>query len=527
MKIARCSRELAPQLARNLGRMAEDLDSTRPLDGAKNLFAKAFGDTADENWRKRKRYIRITDGEVSAFDRDGEYVSAGVSYVKLAEAYADLIAPSEVGAKSRAIRRLVKGTELDPLSGVDLSQMDGLTQVADLLGQLQDRLASDQVINKALEYLDLFPIAPFGPGEIPGGLTPGHMGSRVLGKGYSIVPNRHSTLKFFDQESHTLQDGPGFWFEGRVFLGWLFRPRIISRLILPLSTQELVDRVRRASHAAEKETAKKKAAEEIDRIIEASLEEQGLSEFRPGREFTELSISIPDKLKHTIYYRMRVFLIFSRKAGKPELALWITPQCERTEGDSKFLSSFNYTWACDDHIERTYSIGDSAADDLLLLPDYVGKEPQGKSIYFDEHLGDLVTFEEFMEAWDVTLLDVSGEVHVIGNYFWESSENWGDYESAPVNSGAVKDILVQGSVTNGTVFRSGVWDDYSRLAPAPQGSVAGTILRNLAYAPKDKRIDTLLFEDVRQRLQRLPEFVDVELARTCVALDSLKLGSNK
>jgi hypothetical protein len=37
----------------------------------------------------------------------------------------------------------------------------------------------------------------------------------------------------------------------------------------------------------------------------------------------------------------------------------------------------------------------------------------------------------------------------------------------------------------------------------------------------------LLFEDVRQRLQRLPEFVDVELARTCVALDSLKLGSNK
>jgi len=501
--------------------MAEDLNSERSKDGARKMFEKAFGPTVAENWPKRKRYIRLTDAEVRKFDRDGEYVKTAACYVKLAEAYASLRFPGDLSAKSRALRLLVKGTALDPLSNIDLASMDGLTEAADQLMQIEHWLASDQKINKALEHLNHFPIAPFAPHDIDGGLRRGHVGSRILGSGFSIVPSNRSTLKLLSDFAAS-QDGPGYWFEARIFLGWLYRPRVISRLILPTSTQDFIDQVRKASQAANKKTAQKKAADAIYEIIGEALEEQGISDFWPGEELNDTNVEIPDKLKHTLYYAMKVFLVLSHNGAKPELALWITPQEEITDKTSAYLRPFNFEGDYSDtHIPKIYALGECADEDLLL------SEGPGKVVYFDEQLGNLISLFEFIDSWNVNLLDIDGKVHVIGNFFWHGIEDWIQYVSASVNSETVREILGQGSSANGPVFRPGVWDDYSKVTQAPPGSIAATVLRNLAYAPIDQRIDNLLFADARKRLSGLPEFIDGELAKTHAALGNLIPGVEK
>jgi hypothetical protein len=219
---------------------------------------------------------------------------------------------------------------------------------------------------------------------------------------------------------------------------------------------------------------------------------------------------------------MKVFLVLSHNGAKPDLTLWITPQEERTDKTPAYLHPFNFEGDYSDtHIPKIYAMGECTDEDLLL------SDGHGKAVYFDEQLGDLISFEDFLENWDVTLLDIYGKVHVVGNCFWHGIEDWIQYVSASVNSDAVREILGQGSSANGPVFRPEVWDDYSRVTQAPTGSIAATVLRNLAYAPIDQRIDNLLFADARKRLSGLPEFIDGELARTHAALGNLIPGVEK
>jgi hypothetical protein len=121
-----------------------------------------------------------------------------------------------------------------------------------------------------------------------------------------------------------------------------------------------------------------------------------------------------------------------------------------------------------------------------------------------------------MREWGIRLVKSKNEIHVI------SGGRDRDYEtrfySASVDDEEIRDALFEGTNRNTSFFKSLIWDDLSQLSAAPHGSIAGTILRNLALAAEEQRLDTLLMKDVRERLDGVVEFVQQELEKTTAAL---------
>ncbi|MBX7532627.1 hypothetical protein K3165_06810 [Qipengyuania sp. 1XM1-15A] len=119
-QIRSCSRlraEDKPVFAVNLGVLAERVNPTNPLDGAREIVETSG---VDGVWAKRKRYFRLPGEEAPRAGKDSAYASSGPTFVNLAEAAARLIAPSanpelaEV-EKSRAIRILAQGSSFLPV----------------------------------------------------------------------------------------------------------------------------------------------------------------------------------------------------------------------------------------------------------------------------------------------------------------------------------------------------------------------------------------------------------------------------
>lgn len=119
-RIRACSRlraEDKPVFAVNLGVLAERVNPTSPLDGAREIVETSG---VDGVWAKRKRYFRLPGEEAPRAGKDSAYASSGPTFVNLAEAAARLIAPSaspelaEV-EKARAIRILAQGSSFLPV----------------------------------------------------------------------------------------------------------------------------------------------------------------------------------------------------------------------------------------------------------------------------------------------------------------------------------------------------------------------------------------------------------------------------
>jgi hypothetical protein len=112
-------------------------------------------------------------------------------------------------------------------------------------------------------------------------------------------------------------------------------------------------------------------------------------------------------------------------------------------------------------------------------------------------------------------------LNVVGNYplLHYNRSDLLPLRPVPVNSESIAELLAPGCGGENLIFRSAVWDDPSRLSPAPHGSIAATILRNLAFANDDHRIDTLLFRDAEKRLGGIPSFVEAELSNFFMALE--------
>ena len=138
-------------------------------------------------------------------------------------------------------------------------------------------------------------------------------------------------------------------------------------------------------------------------------------------------------------------------------------------------------------------------------------------IYYDAVRGRNVAFSEIdgMSDWAFQVVRDRNSISVIngGTLHRYNKRTY----SAAVDDVEFREALAEGA-TNSCVFASAVWDDLSQLSAAPQGSIAGAILRNLAYAPEERRIDTLLLDNVRRRLQGIVELIRGELETTAAAL---------
>ena len=122
-----------------------------------------------------------------------------------------------------------------------------------------------------------------------------------------------------------------------------------------------------------------------------------------------------------------------------------------------------------------------------------------------------------MWFWDLRVVESDNNAHVVGGgvYRYYPTTTY----SATVDDIEMRDALLEGAIRDQAFFKPMIWDDLSHLSAAPHGSIAATIVRNLAFAPDEQRIDTLLIKDARERLSGIVEFVRSELEKTNSSLN--------
>ena len=501
LKSAPRKHEWYPVFARNLGKMALRLDQDKPLNAAKKMFQEAFGNLADANWRKRKRYLRF-EREEASFESPGEYVSNNEPYRLLSDAFAKLHFAGDKDGPRKAHRMLTRGTSLNPGATVDASQTDGLSQVLEWMRDLQAKYAADQDIASALSCLNRFPIAPFGVDELEGGTIGRTMAAVRRGNGLSIVPAPTSTItKCVNCPPQTC------WHVGRVLLGYLYFPQAISSVDLGLSEDECDAMFRASTEALREPTEAEKEEAELDslhKLISEKLNELRIENFWVGDEYYK-DAPVPYQLEREIYIRKPVYLFVAPKGVDLELKLDIAGEWF---GDGpEHVAEFEIA------NPEVITLGATPEDDRLIIDRDLGW------LFFNDLRGVKAQFassRELEHEWGLRLVDSDNSTHVVGAGVFRNYPTIS--YSASVDDAEMRDALLEGTNQRYAFFKPVIWDDLSRLSAVPHGSIAASILRNLAFAPEEKRIDVLLMKDARERLQGVVEFVRSELEKTNTSL---------
>lgn len=554
--------ELAPKFAQNLGDMAKALNSEKPLRGLKKMFREAFGDGGqfESSWAKRRRYVRLPNEKEGDPTQYGQCAKTWPPYVDLARAYASIRYPRDEAKKIDAIWQLFKHTELDPLGGSNLRELNGLDEALEQLKKIQSRCLSDVDIDEAFDYLNRFPVAPFLCDEIEGGLSKGNLGSRVRGAGLSIISSQQPTIRFCANANDGADpfNPDGYWWAPRVHLGWIYFPKLVSDVSLEVSPSELNDTLLAAIKENPKKPPKEVVDEEICALIERRLQAKEITEFWPGDEKDGQAI-IPDSIRKIIYERMEVYLMLHHDGKMARLTLSVRRQSMRRQGgdkrnDLEYLVPLGwelhpiivYEIGATPNVDKTiWNITDEKTDEISSdlnetdnwsfcdgVPFLFIEIDRNKTEYPLE-LGQLFELPEKvvhvigMDLGQLSCPDYSESLFATRSVDEETvlelmslGSGIEKGEASPFKSVSCR-LALAGVRDQHEIFKPAVWDDPSYLSPAPHNSIAATILRNLAYAPADQRIDSLLIRDAHKRLKDIVPFVQEELARTLSRLSEL------
>ena len=475
----RLDKELLPRLAENLGRMACKLEPDDPAKGAHRMFDHAFGPSSNQ-WHQRKRWLRLSDDERSDSRHAKDYTAGGTGYVQLAEAFAEISGRMSGRERMQVIFDLVRGTKLDPRGVLPPNQV-GIDLARETLARIAANLSARGDVRRAFDYLGRYPIAPWteeGLGEAP---DPDHLRSPVMSGAFSFVATNQPTFT----HQYSADDPP--WCVPRCSLGYIYVPVQIARFDLG-PTAELL----RLANAGTSKSAQTKSAtdepsqEDLNEIYWDALARafESAPSMSEAREFVE-------KNRTTMYFRCGVYLgLLPRADGGAEATLFF---CQREDSDEQGRSIFN-NWRSQYVVE----MGGTPSEDVLL-PDSWGE-------YWHED-----------EQFDVG--DIRGRTWAV-----EGSQRWSDLDpstptlSQRTSEDEILDILMIGSGDEYD-FHPAVWDDPTRFAQAPQTSLAATIIRNVAYAPLEERIETKLAADISRRFDPLLRFFEQELSLLEAALD--------
>jgi hypothetical protein len=237
-------------------------------------------------------------------------------------------------------------------------------------------------------------------------------------------------------------------------------------------------------------------------LVALKLNELKVDDFFIGDE--RHGSPIPHELERTIHIRKPVYVLISHDGTEPRLKLDLVG--ERYGHDDGFF------YGCVLYNPEIFKLGATPSEDELIFHEWPT---------FNSFNGIRTQFirseiEEIFE-WDLRLVNLDNDAHVVGGGMWR------DYStmsySTVVDDVEMRDALVEGANADRAFFRPMIWDDLSRLSTAPHGSIAASILRNLAFAPEEQRIDTMLIKDARERLSGVVEFVCSELEKTNSSLN--------
>jgi hypothetical protein len=496
-----------PIFVRNLGKMAADINRDNPKAGARLLFEKAYEQRVESYWPHRTRYLVFT------FDKKPEKPAAnGGDYLKLADAFAALKYPNEKNARRRALRQLVKGSELDNRPVVDLSARSGIPQAQEALSRIEKACQSDPEISASFSFLERFPISPFANGKLTRVYNTWGLELFAPEK-FSVNPIDSSSVNACKSDAELMK-----WYVGRLLLGHVYFPQKVATIELDVLGSDILDRIESSvdesrQHALsdqfdammwngkggtpefaatklelgqEFEKNAKARREAFLEIISTRLESLGLKGSDLGEDSPVETLS--SDFVRTVCIRVPVFVILTTADDKVVLKLDIDNPLNKRGHNNQYL--------------EVLEIGNELNDDRTLNASWID----------EAYAENNVEMNVDEPGWPYRTFYDGDKLYVIG----------GDYDrfyptpifSSAADSEETVEALSLGSDPREAIFRPAVWDNPSELSYARHRSIAGTILRNLAYAPDDMRMDKQLIADVRRRLAGLTEFVGLKLNET-------------
>ncbi len=482
---ARLDHAAIPMLATNLGRMAHRLDAVNPKNGAKSMFKAAFPDNWESVWRKRHRLVRLPGEPTPAFDMSGQYEAAGAKYLHLADAFASLKSPGDQSARDAAVNALTRDTIYSPRSTVSGSQ-DELTRIIGALRSIAQRIGQSGEVDRAFSILRKYPIEHTESGtQIGAGIEAG------ITDMYLIAPTHN-----WDSGVH--------WALPYVEIGHIDFPIVVPCIGLgPVAKFDAA--IEPEVWAAAREHARKYSAVDLElaeacppnsdpvgegralerargvhgmAVLQRRLAELGvgetpftLDEFDPDYwAANEAALALPYQLKGTIFARFNV-----------GICAWPS---DRVGGvDVRVVGGAHENWNGPDLILSKGDIEENIAQHCEFRSD-------NRQACFVIIRGSVYAVPSFDMVYSIA-------PHLIA----------GPHDLA---SDEAHQILMHGGEKSGA-FRPIIWDDRSRLVPAPHLSVAATILRNLAFGTKSDRIDELLLADAHRRLKPVIQFYEEQI----------------
>jgi hypothetical protein len=469
---ARLDKSDPPVMAANLGKMAARLDGARPKDAARKMFVKAFGKDSEAVWRKRKRLIRLPGEAAGAFADEGDYESGGAKYVRLAESFAAMKAEGSQREQEAAIRSLMRGTTLDPIQSRDLGDIDGREHAVDVLKGIALKAQAAKTCARAFEILRAHPIEPTEDGMR-------YFESDAVG-----LPDDYLSdwVSMTDSNLH--------WAIPRIELGFAYFPvsmacyglGSVEALMASISTDEQAAALKEAEDSFPEWTDAQRQSVALEdatmncarRILRGKLAEaeQADAPFRTSNARNGYSApNATDDLRHLqTFARYRV-----------QLCLW--PDLNGGPPDVRFIVGSEEGWF-------------GAECVLDVRGNYVEVEGEAR-------LGDDDSTDDYLS---ISLLSIDGSAYAVPSMEARLNMRW-DWEGVhPLDSDEVRDLLhVDGHSAR---FAPAVWDDRSKFVPAPQATLASTILRNMAFAADGDRLEQLLLADAEERLKPVVDFYD-------------------
>lgn len=230
--VARLSPEDRSRFALNLGRMYQDA-SAKCGRNRMDLVKSAVGtmhkpDSAESLWKKRKRFVRFPDEETGADpSAPGEYGADPFTFLELAKLCATFVDDGTPipQRQQRAILNLVEGTaRFDNIQAArERLKLDGLSEYASCLDQLLgnvQRILGDK-LNQYFELVNTAPIA----------LT-------TTKDGYNALPIADDSHWYSSATPTDAQAEDGEYRSGesrstapQIFLGTLYAPRTLHSVI--------------------------------------------------------------------------------------------------------------------------------------------------------------------------------------------------------------------------------------------------------------------------------------------------------
>jgi hypothetical protein len=458
-------------LARNLGQLCEgSLARGQDLNLA-NIFRAAFGDQIGEShYKKRKRYIRFSrevTGPKSQRDSAPVYAACGNDYLLLAEALAHRL-PTKNGEQDETLSltylRLIEGTSFDDRTGIrERHEQEQQVELQSRLEQIVDRLTANVDLDWMREWTQRNHVGLSGrTGEI-------RDVSLLDSGGWGPMLNIHED---FEGES-----------ENRIApclrLASIYSPFMpIGYLPITVSSSDI------------------KATTVDDAVRVAMMKKLGVPAGRdedweyddgwpPLRSHHDWVDNI-DELRIWVRRCLDIEIRFH-----PELDKWKCCLIVRAPRDGGWFEA-------DRALFSNFDIYNPEASEPCLV--YLGMDSES----FDNVHASRVGQNGSAETYAIFHYE-DGVPETIKDEFL-----WMDEGTFIIPGKNAFDLAFADTQVSEHKFAYEIETCAGQFTPAPHDSIAGAILRNLAYAPKDKRLDRLLIKDAAARVKLMED-----LAKRC------------